>query len=51
MGRSYRIYWICPLVVAVYKYPMARLPFSLLPSALIPALLPCHLMHARTLEQ
>ena len=43
-GRSYHIYRICPLVAAVYKYPVARLPFSLLTSALILAFasLPSH---------
>ena len=43
-GGSYRIYRICPLVVAVYKYPVVWLSFSLLPSALIPAFasLPSH---------
>ena len=43
-GWSYRVYRICPLMAAVYKYPVARLPFPLPPSALIPALasLPSH---------
>ena len=37
-GGLYLIYWICPLVVVAYKYPMALPPFSLPPFAFILAL-------------